>query len=89
MSEIGHCADESVPLCGVASPLSFEREDHMLPTYRPTPTCTRFKPTIEMPCMTCGVQMRLALIEPQGPSYNLLTYACVPCDSGESFLKAM
>jgi hypothetical protein len=61
----------------------------MLPTYRPTPTCTRFKPTIEMPCMTCGVQMRLALIEPQGPSYNLLTYSCVPCDSGESFLKAM
>jgi hypothetical protein len=70
-------------------PLSFEREDSMLPTFRPTPTCTRFQATIEMPCMTCGVQMRLALIEPQGPSYNLLTYRCVPCDSGESFLKAM
>ena len=61
----------------------------MLPTYRPTPTCTRFKPTIEMPCLKCGVQMRLALIEPQSASYNLLTYSCVPCDSGESFLKAM
>jgi hypothetical protein len=61
----------------------------MLPTYRPTPTCTRFTPTIEMPCMKCGVQMRLALIEPQSASYNLLTYSCVPCDSGESFLKAM
>ena len=61
----------------------------MLPTYRPTPTCTRFKPTIEMACLKCGVQMRLALIEPQGPSYNLLTYSCVPCNSGESFLKAM
>ena len=61
----------------------------MLPTYRPTPTCTRFKPPVEMPCMTCGVLMRLTLIEPQGPSYNLLTYSCVPCDSGESFLKAV
>jgi hypothetical protein len=61
----------------------------MLSTYRPTPTCTRFKPTIEMPCMKCGVQMRLALIEPHGPSYNLLTYSCVPCDSGESFLRTL
>jgi hypothetical protein len=33
--------------------------------------------------------MRLALIEPQDRSYDLLTYHCVPCDSGESFLKAM
>jgi hypothetical protein len=76
-------------LAGVASPCSFEREDPMLPTFRPTPTCTRFQATIEMPCLQCGVQMRLALIEPQGPNYNLLTYRCVPCDSGESFLKAM
>ena len=89
MSEIGHCADGIGTTVWRCVPLSFEREDHMLPTYRPTPTCTRFKPTIEMPCLKCGVQMRLALIEPQGPSYNLLTYACVPCDSGESFLKAM
>jgi hypothetical protein len=75
--------------CVALRPLSYEREDSMLPTFRPTPTCTRFQATIEMPCMTCGVQMRLALIEPQGPSYNLLTYRCVPCDSGESFLKSM
>jgi hypothetical protein len=61
----------------------------MLPTFRPTPTCTRFKTTIEMPCMKCGTQMRLASIEPQGRSYDLLTYRCVPCDSGESFLNAM
>ena len=42
-----------------------------------------------MPCMKCGTQMRLALIEPQNGSYDLLTYHCIPCDSGESFLKAM
>jgi hypothetical protein len=78
-----------VQLRSVAFPTPFEREDPMLPTFRPTPTCTRFQATIEMPCLKCGVQMRLALIEPQGPNYNLLTYRCVPCDSGESFLKAM
>jgi hypothetical protein len=39
--------------------------------------------------MKCGTQMRLALIEPQNRSYDLLTYHCIPCDSGESFLKAM
>lgn len=33
--------------------------------------------------------MRLALIEPRGQKYDLLTYRCTPCDSGESFLKAM
>jgi hypothetical protein len=70
-------------------PTSYECEDPMLPTFRPTPTCTRFQATTEMPCMKCGVPMRLALIEPQGRSYNLLTYSCVPCDSGESFLKSM
>jgi hypothetical protein len=83
------CGGIPVRLRGVAFPLSVEREDSMLPTYRPTPTCTRFQATIEMPCMMCGVQMRLALIEPQGPSYNLLTYRCLPCDSGESFLKTL
>ena len=76
-------------LLALRPPCSFEREDPMLPTFRPTPTCTRFQATIEMPCLQCGAQMRLALIEPQGPNYNLLTYRCVPCDSGESFLKAM
>jgi hypothetical protein len=83
------CGRYSVHQRGVASPLFRAQGFTMLPTYRPTPTCTRFQATIEMPCMKCGVQMRLALIEPQGPSYNLLTYSCVPCDSGESFLKAM
>jgi hypothetical protein len=68
---------------------SFEREDSMLPTFRPTPTCTRFQATIEMPCMKCGMQMRLALIEPQSRKHDLLTYHCVPCDSGESFLNAI
>ena len=61
----------------------------MLPTFRPTPTCTRFQATTEMPCMKCVVPMRLALIEPQGHRYDLLTYRCVPCDSGESFLKTI
>jgi hypothetical protein len=33
--------------------------------------------------------MRLALIEPCNRSFDLLTYRCLPCDSGESFLKAI
>ena len=68
---------------------SFECEDTILQAFRPTPTCTRFRTSIEMPCMKCGTQMRLALIEPQGPNFDLLTYRCIPCNSGESFLKAM
>jgi hypothetical protein len=64
-------------------------EDTMLRSSRPTPTCTRFKSTVEMPCIKCGVLMRLALIEPRNQQFDLLTYLCVPCDSGESFLKAM
>jgi hypothetical protein len=56
---------------------------------RPTPTCTRFQATVEMPCMRCGEPMRLALIEPRGQNFDLLTYQCTPCDAGESFLKAM
>jgi hypothetical protein len=42
-----------------------------------------------MPCMKCGVQMRLASIEPHGESFDLLTYRCIPCVSEESFLQAM
>ena len=61
----------------------------MLPIPRPTPTCTRFRTTIEMPCIKCGTQMRLALIEPQGQSFDLLTYRCVPCVSEESFLQVL
>jgi hypothetical protein len=33
--------------------------------------------------------MRLALIEPRGQNFDLLTYRCITCDSGESFLRAM
>jgi hypothetical protein len=33
--------------------------------------------------------MRLALIEPRNQSFDQLTYQCVPCDAGESFLKAL
>ena len=62
--------------------------DTMLQTLRPTPTCTRFQTSIEMPCMKCGAQMRLATIEPRDQNYDVLTYRCTPCDSGESFLKA-
>ena len=60
----------------------------MLQTFRPTPTCTRFQTSIEMPCIKCGAQMRLAMIEPRDQNYDVLTYRCTPCDSGESFLKA-
>ena len=62
--------------------------DRILQTFRPTPTCTRFQTSIEMPCMKCGTQMRLATIEPRDDDYDVLTYRCTPCDSGESFLKA-
>jgi len=55
----------------------------------PTPTCTRFQTAIEMPCIKCGLPMRLALIEPQGRNFDLLTYRCIPCVSDESFLQAM
>jgi hypothetical protein len=61
----------------------------MLRSPRPTPTCTRFQATVEMPCVKCGEPMRLALIEPRNPGFDLLTYQCIPCGAGESFLKAM
>lgn len=61
----------------------------MLRSPRPTPTCTRFQATVEMPCMKCAEPMRLALIEPRSQGFDLLTYLCIPCDTGESFLKAM
>jgi hypothetical protein len=62
-------------------------EDTMLDITRPTPTCTRFEVTIEMPCIKCGERMRLALIEPRDRNFDLLTYRCIRCDSDESFLK--
>ena len=56
---------------------------------RATPTCTRFQPTIEMPCMTCGHDMRLSLIEPSSLSnFETLTYNCAACGSDERFLRA-
>jgi hypothetical protein len=61
----------------------------MLNIPRPTPTCTRFQTTIEMPCMKCAEHMRLVLIEPQDSSLNLLTYRCGTCALDESFLKAI
>jgi len=34
--------------------------------------------------------MGLTLIEPAGrPNFELRTYACVPCETGESFLMAI
>ena len=61
----------------------------MLNTPRPTPTCTRFDTTIELPCIHCNNRMRLILIEPQDGPFNLLTYRCMSCGSHESFLKAI
>ena len=60
----------------------------MLQTPRPTPTCTRFQATIEMPCIKCAEPMRLALVEPRRRELELLTYHCVRCNSDESFLTA-
>jgi hypothetical protein len=61
----------------------------MLQSFRPTPTCTRFKATVEMPCLKCAEPMRLALIEPRSEHLELLIYQCVLCDSEESFLRAI
>jgi hypothetical protein len=61
----------------------------MLQIPRPTPTCTRFRTTVEMPCIKCGELMRLAAIEPQSLNFDLLTYRCIPCVSEESFLQAL
>jgi hypothetical protein len=63
-------------------------EDTMLHTLRPTPTCTRFQATIQMPCIKCAEPMRLTLIEPRRRAFDLLTYHCDQCDSEESFLTA-
>src|ERR1700686_4677327 len=51
--KVGESMWRCVPFC----------EEPMLQIPRPTPTCTRFKPSIEMPCMKCGTQMRLTLVE--------------------------
>jgi hypothetical protein len=40
-----------------------------------------------MPCITCGTQMRLTLVEPRDSNFDLLTYSCAACDSNEVFLN--
>ncbi len=62
-------------------------EEIMLQVLRPTPTCTRIKASIEIPCITCGMQMMLILIETRDPNYDVLTYRCVACDVSECFLS--
>jgi hypothetical protein len=55
----------------------------------PTPTCSYFQAT-KTPCLKCGQPMGLTLIEPGGrPHHELRTYACIPCQTGESFLMAI
>lgn len=68
---------------------SLGHEDAMQRIPRPTPTCTRFQTSIEMPCIKCGEQMRLALIEPRDQNFDLLTYRCIPCAVDEIFLQAI
>ena len=55
---------------------------------RPPPSCTQFQ-TTELPCPTCGRQMKLTLIEPSGPNIELRTYECAACNSGARFLMAI
>jgi hypothetical protein len=55
----------------------------------PTPTCTHFQ-TTKIPCLNCGQLMGLTLIEPGGrPNFELRTYSCERCKSGESFLMGI
>lgn len=55
---------------------------------RPTPTCANFQ-TTEAPCLNCNGPMKLALIEPANPRFELRTYECIPCGTTESFLMAI
>jgi hypothetical protein len=89
VSGIGHHAGRLWPKCVVLRLLSRKLEDTMLHIPRPTPTCTRFQTTIEMPCIKCSERMRLLLIEPRDRNFNLLTYRCVGCNADEIFLKAI
>jgi hypothetical protein len=76
----GSCRIINVALCPFC-------EEPMLQIPRPTPTCTRFKASIEMPCIKCGTQMRLTLVEPRDQNFDLLTYSCMACDCSEVFLS--
>jgi hypothetical protein len=75
--KVGESMWRCVPFC----------EEPMLQIPRPTPTCTRFKASIEMPCIKCGTQMRLTLVEPRDSNFDLLTYSCAACDCSEVFLN--
>jgi hypothetical protein len=76
-----------IPESLVALRSRFDCEETMLQILRPTPTCTRFQTSIEMPCIKCGTQMRLTLIEPRDRDFDLLIYHCTSCDTGECFLN--
>jgi hypothetical protein len=64
---------------------SYEKGGHTMQIPLPTPCCAHFQ-TTELPCLQCGKQMNLALVEPSGPKFELRTYKCIPCDIDESFL---
>jgi hypothetical protein len=40
-------------------------------------------------CSECGKPMRLACIEPDKPGFDLRTFECAQCNTGESFLVAI
>jgi hypothetical protein len=40
-------------------------------------------------CPGCGKPMRLARIEPDKPGFDLRTFECAKCSTGESFLVAI
>ena len=68
--------------------LQFSAKQSILSKSQRHPILRRKVASIEMPCMKCGAEMRLAMIEPRDQNYDVLTYRCTPCDSGECFLKA-
>jgi hypothetical protein len=40
-------------------------------------------------CSGCGKPMRLACIEPAKPGFDLRTFECAKCNTGETFLIAI
>jgi hypothetical protein len=40
-------------------------------------------------CSGCSKPMRLARIEPDKPGFDLRTFECAKCNTGESFLVAI
>jgi len=55
---------------------------------RPLPNCSRFS-SFDLPCIKCGLRMRLVLIEPRSMKLEQRTYSCAACEYGESFLLAI